>query len=173
MYAYVLSTFLADDRCSCSTGLLYHHSVAWWRHQKETFSALLAFCAGNSPVTGEFLSLATRSFDDFFDLRLNKQSRCRWFETPSRSLWRHCNECIHPIQGITTVWGILPKLNSIWKRTTSRLLIAYFPVVQSLWNDEHSTAVTHTFFIPTLFYEYNFKHTLLANTKSCLETYFE
>ena len=27
---------------------------AWWRHQIETFSALLAVCAGNSPVTGEF-----------------------------------------------------------------------------------------------------------------------
>ena len=24
----------------------------WWRHQMETFSALVAFCAGNSPVTG-------------------------------------------------------------------------------------------------------------------------
>ena len=23
--------------------------------------------------------------------RLDKQKRCRWFETPSRSLWRHCN----------------------------------------------------------------------------------
>ena len=28
----------------------------WWRHQMETFSALLALCAGNSPVTGEFPS---------------------------------------------------------------------------------------------------------------------
>ena len=27
----------------------------WWRHQMETFSALLSLCAGNSPVTGEFL----------------------------------------------------------------------------------------------------------------------
>ena len=26
----------------------------WWRHQMETFSALLALFAGNSPVTGEF-----------------------------------------------------------------------------------------------------------------------
>ena len=26
----------------------------WWRHQMETFSALLAIYAGNSPVTGEF-----------------------------------------------------------------------------------------------------------------------
>ena len=62
------------------------------------------FCAGNSPVTvgnspvtGDFPSHrpVTRSFDVFFDLRLNKrlckQSRRRWFETPSLSLWRHCN----------------------------------------------------------------------------------
>ena len=27
---------------------------SWWRHQMETFSALLAICEGNSPVTGEF-----------------------------------------------------------------------------------------------------------------------
>ena len=53
--------------------------------------------AGNSPVTGEFPlhRPVTRSFDVFFDLRLNKrlskQSRRRWVETPSRSLWRHCN----------------------------------------------------------------------------------
>ena len=32
---------------------------AWWHHQMETFSALLALCAGNSPVTGEFLSAAS------------------------------------------------------------------------------------------------------------------
>ena len=38
---------------------------SWWRHQMETFSALLALCAGNSPVTGEFPSQrpVTRSFD--------------------------------------------------------------------------------------------------------------
>ena len=36
----------------------------------EKFSALLAFCAGNSPVTGEFPARGpvTRSFDVFFDL---------------------------------------------------------------------------------------------------------
>ena len=63
----------------------------------ETFSALLAICEGNSPVTGEFPSQrpVTRSFDFFFDPRLNKQSskqsRRRCFETPSHPLWRHCN----------------------------------------------------------------------------------
>ena len=41
----------------------------------ETFSASLALCARNSPVTGEFPSQkpVTRSFDVFFDLRLNKR----------------------------------------------------------------------------------------------------
>ena len=42
----------------------------------ETFSALLALCEGNPPVTGGFPSLkpVTWSFDAFFDLRLNKRS---------------------------------------------------------------------------------------------------
>ena len=67
----------------------------WWRHQMETFSALLAICAGNSPVPGEFPTQrpVTRSFDVYFDLRpnkwLSKQSWGWWFETLSCSLWRH------------------------------------------------------------------------------------
>ena len=72
-------------------------SIPWWRHQMETFSALLAICAGNSPVPGEFPAQrpVTRSFDVFFDLRLNKrlskQSSGWWFEMLSCPLWRHCN----------------------------------------------------------------------------------
>ena len=68
----------------------------WWRHQMEISSAPLAFCAGNSPVTGEFPTQRpmTQSFHIFFDLslnkRLSKQSRRWWFETPSRALWHHC-----------------------------------------------------------------------------------
>ena len=70
---------------------------SWWRHQIETFSALLALCEGNSPVIGEFPTQmpVTRSLDVFFDLRgnkqLSKQSWAWWFETPSRPLWRHHN----------------------------------------------------------------------------------
>ena len=55
------------------------------------------------PLCGEFTGPGefptqrpvTRSFDVFFDLRLNKrlskQPRGWWFETQSWSLWRHCN----------------------------------------------------------------------------------
>ena len=59
------------------------------------------------PLCGEFTGHrwilpqrpVTWSFDVFFDLplnkRLSKQSRRWWFETPSWSLWRHCNEQEH------------------------------------------------------------------------------
>ena len=43
----------------------------------ETVSVLLALCEVFTPVTGGFTSQrpVTRSFEVFFDLRLNKQSR--------------------------------------------------------------------------------------------------
>ena len=56
----------------------------------ETFFALLAICAGNSPATGEFPTQrpVRSSFDVFFNLRLiewlSKQWRGWWFETLSR-----------------------------------------------------------------------------------------
>ena len=62
---------------------------SWWRHQLEKFSALLVICAGNSPVPGEFPTQrpVTRSFDVFFDLRLNKRLSKQlwgwWLETLS------------------------------------------------------------------------------------------
>ena len=63
------------------------------------------------PLCGEFTSPGefptqrpvTQSFDVSFDLRLNKplskQSWGWWFETLSRSLWRHCN---------VSDWKLLP-----------------------------------------------------------------
>ena len=67
----------SNENISCVTGLL---------------------CEGNPTVTGRFPSQrpVMRSFDVFFDLRrtkrLSKQWRRRWFETPSRSLYHHCND---------------------------------------------------------------------------------
>ena len=102
----------------------------WWRHQMEAFSALLAICAGNSQVTGEFPTQrpVTRSFGVCFDLwpnkRLSKQSWSWWFETLSRPLWRHCNGitgylwCSHwwilsfGVACVVTVKGLLNKQSS-------------------------------------------------------------
>ena len=75
------------------TMMVCHDTSSVWPSMMTSsngnFSALLALCAGNSPVTGEFLAQrpVTRSFDVFFDLRLNKplskQPWGWWFETPS------------------------------------------------------------------------------------------
>ena len=56
----------------------------------KTFSALLAICAGNSPVTGEFPAQrpVTRGFDVFFDLRMNKRLSTSAYERISRNLAR-------------------------------------------------------------------------------------
>ena len=99
-------TLHVSDECLLDLLMYKHFEIisgglveitAWWRHQMETFSALLALCAGNSPVTDGFPSQwpMMRIFDVFFNLRLNKslskQSWGWWFETQSGSLWRHCN----------------------------------------------------------------------------------
>ena len=86
----------------------------WWRHQMKTFSALLALCAGNSMVTGEFPSQrpVTRSFDVIFDLRLGKRLSRRkpswgwWFKTQSRSLWRHCNARCLTLPSLHVLMGL-------------------------------------------------------------------
>ena len=95
----------------------------WWRHQMEKFSALLAICAGNSPVPGEFPTQrpVTRSFDVFFDLRLNKRLSKQWwgwwFETLSSPLWRHRNgntlSRMLPPNTLTVCWreGVIKCVN--------------------------------------------------------------
>ena len=67
---FVLVTHIWFEKCAATclgNGL---SPFPWWRHQMETFSGLLAFCVGNSPVTGEFPSQrpVTQSFDVFFEL---------------------------------------------------------------------------------------------------------
>ena len=63
----------------------WKHFPRYWPFERE--SPGHRWFPSQSPVT--------RSFDVFFDLRLNKlsskQSRRRWFETPLRSLSRHCD----------------------------------------------------------------------------------
>ena len=72
----------------------HHDDVIKWEH----FPRYWPFVRGihRSPVNSPSQRPVTRSFDAFFDLRLNKrlgkQSWRRWFEMPLRSLWRHRND---------------------------------------------------------------------------------
>ena len=71
LFYYVNSTWY-DVKFSRGCILYSVQSELAIRHQMETFSALLAICAGNSPVTGEFPAQGPlmRSFDALSDLRL-------------------------------------------------------------------------------------------------------
>ena len=83
----------------------------------EIFSELTAFCAGTSPVPGEFPSQrpVTRSFDVSFDPRLNKRlCKQSWFETLSRPLWRRCNELTMSTLELTLI-TIHPNDTQLWQ----------------------------------------------------------
>ena len=89
-----------------------HGDIAWccqrhWMGHGQPY--MMTSSNGNifrvtGPLCGEFTGPGefptqrpvTRSFDFFFDLRLNKrlskQSSSWWFETPPWSLWRQCND---------------------------------------------------------------------------------
>ena len=115
---------------------------SWWRHQMEIFSALLAICAGNSPVPGEFPTQrpVTRSFDAFFDRRLNKrlskQSWAWWFETPSRPLWRHCNvngAVRFPFDGVARIILSMGSANERRCYIVKSSLIGQAPTQNDIW----------------------------------------
>ena len=84
--AFFSVSFLHMKGCLVIGGVPYIslNHISWWRHQMETFAALLYW---------PFVRGIHRVF--FFHLclnkRLSKQSRGWWFETPTRSLWRHRN----------------------------------------------------------------------------------
>ena len=95
MFRLVHAPSTRDTQQPCAS---QPHALSMMTSSNEHFfSALLALCAGNSPVPGEFPTQmpVTWSLNVFFDLRpnkrLGKQWWGRWFETPSISLWRHCN----------------------------------------------------------------------------------
>ena len=70
--------------------------TSWWRHKWKHFPRYRPFARG---IHCSSVDSLTKAIDAelwcFFNLRpnrcLSKQSRRRWNETPSRSLWRHGN----------------------------------------------------------------------------------
>ena len=87
--------------------------IAWWRHQMETCSALLVLCVGNSPVTGDFPTQrpVTRSFDVFFDLRLNNG----WANNRGAGDLRRYRAHYDITVMVFWVWiGLLAPISHIW-----------------------------------------------------------
>ena len=125
----------------------------WFHHQMETFSALLAFCVVNSPVTSEFLaqSPVTQSFDVFFDLRLSKQlSKQSWgwrFEMPLSSLWHHCNDpdrCHHMMSVTSPQCVIHCRVQSVFRKHEN---VLHFFSCSTQRRTSNSWKWTHVYYI--------------------------
>ena len=118
--------------------IISRYGAPWITHD-DVIKWKLSLCVGNSPVAGEFPSQrpVTRSFDVFFDLRLNKrlskQSWSWWFETPSRSSWGHCNGMIMSWHG--GIFRMTGPTDDVWILITHKwpsMPSLLFPVILAL-----------------------------------------
>ena len=92
---------------------------------------------GEFTVPGDFPTQrpVTRSFDVFFDLRLNKRLSKQpwgwWFQTPSWSLWRQCNGGdwlyrVNPSHSIdSNSWDVVDDSMRIKLQSVIRILLAF------------------------------------------------
>ena len=81
--------------------------LPWWRHQMETFSALLAICAGNSPVNS--LHKVQRRGALMFSL-----------------IWRHCNaKLVHCRRHL--------HVTTMYRATKNPLIIYIYIYIHSIW----------------------------------------
>ena len=104
--------------------------LSWWRYMMTPSNGnifrVTGHLCGEFTGSGEFPAQrpVTRSFDVFFDLRLNKRlskhSWGWWFETPWHPLRRHGNEeSIHQQLSVNSLWSS----DAIWcDRTVSTLV---------------------------------------------------
>ena len=87
--------WLYDGYILLMESLLRHDDVIKWKY----FLRYWPFVWGihrspvNSPHKGQWRGALMFSGICALNKRLSKQSWGWWFEAPSRSLWRHCNEC--------------------------------------------------------------------------------
>ena len=137
----------------------------------ETFSTLLAICAGNSPVPGEFPTQrpVTWSFDVFFDVRLNKrlnkQSWGWWFEVPSR----HYNEHSLP-------WELRKALvkGFIWYSTWVCLLSHHQGTIYHNTSKQNATGlgtVCNRYIMTSVHRLYIYIHIYISLEIGCYETF--
>ena len=107
-----------------------HDDVIKWKHYPCYWPFVRGIHQSQGPVM--------RSFDVFFDLRLNKrlgtQSWGQRFETPSYSLWRHCNNLGHFFRPHSTIVLYISMLLWIESCFTDVMICHYFFPVSELIN---------------------------------------
>ena len=96
----------------------------WWRYQMENFPRYWPFVRGIhrwpviSPQKGQWRGALIFFFALRLNKRMSKQSWGWWLETPSRPLWRHCNEIIQKELG-PCMWDMKVKIIQINFKTIS------------------------------------------------------
>ena len=99
---------------------------SWWRHQMERISALLAICAGKSPVTGEFPAQrpVTRSFNFFLI--------CAWIHG-----W--VNNCeAGGLRRHHAHYDVIVMYRLAWNELIWDLECVHFQISQlNIWNNRH------------------------------------
>ena len=101
--AWVIRPFIWIFTQLCQTWFLHATYMPHWILLTMMTSSNGNIFRVTGPLCGEFTGHGefptqrpvTRSFDVFFDMRLNKRLSKRpwgwWIDTPSWALWRHCN----------------------------------------------------------------------------------
>ena len=110
--------------------------TTWWCHEMETFSALLALCAGNSPVTGEFPHKGQWRGALMFSLmhwrHCNERYVCWWIMIISPKL---CLYCTHDVNGDwNTTLGTCTPRTEFDTGSTDRTVHHYLCLKLIRWN---------------------------------------
>ena len=99
-YTILVSNYVNPVCCVATVATRFAVCTMMTSSNGNIFRVTGSLC-GEFTGPGEFPTQrpVTRSFDVFFDLRLNKRLSKQpwgwWFETPSWSLWRQCNDWGH------------------------------------------------------------------------------
>ena len=122
-----------------------------WKHFPLTG---LLWGVHRSPMDLTKQRAGNTSFDGFFYVSLNKPSKnkssnCRWFKTPCRSLWRHCNDVAKVSSNFYCFCCLTPAINrSITKeihRCTRKKSnkMHNFPTKLQIQLDDDNTKIKH------------------------------
>ena len=131
----------------------YHYDVIKWKY----FPHYWPFVRGihrppvNSPHKGQWPWTSLFSLIGALNKRLSKQPWGWWFETPSRSLWRHCNDTSPHIMH----WSLfkvdlvlLAALTPLWFNSSYRKILAKSMWMKNNWKQQ------------TLYNSYSYRHEL-------------
>ena len=81
-------------KIDCVITVTHYDDVIKWKHFPRNWPFVRGIHQSlvNYPYKGQWRGALTFFFDVSMNTRISKRSRRWWFETPSRSLWRHCND---------------------------------------------------------------------------------